>query len=120
MELEVAVHIAYPSGSSATTATDPVNLLFELSPRPHLAVMTGTCCANEGEANLGDISVITPRTSEPSLFAEIQHMTELWKLKDGSLVPEHLKKLPRSVFQQMVCLARIFAELQVSIQCMII
>ena len=75
--------------------------------------MTGTCCANEGAANLGDVCVITPR-SEVSLLAEIEHMTELWKLETGSLVPENLKP-PRSVFQQMVCLARIYAELQVCI-----
>ena len=80
--------------------------------------MTGTCCANEeGEAQLGDVCVITPYSEgvwgQSSLIAELQHMTELWRLKNGSSVPEDLK-LPQSIFQRMVCLARISHELQVS------
>ena len=93
--------------------TDPVDLLFQFSPRPHVAVMTGMCCANKGAANLGDVCVITSQ-SEVALLAEIEHTTELWKLEKGSLVPEDLKP-PRSVFQQMLCLARIYAELQVCV-----
>ena len=90
--------------------TDPVDLLFQFSPAPHVAVLTGTGCANSGEANLGDVVVVT--TSQPSLYAEVEHMIEVWKLQNETLVPEHLKP-PQSVFQQMVCLARIYTEVQV-------
>lgn len=96
--------------------TDPVDLLFQFSPRPHVTVMTGTCCANSGEANLGNVCVVTPISEgvwgQASLLAELQHMIELWRLRDGSLLPEDLKP-PRSVYQQLVCLTRISHELQV-------
>lgn len=112
LPMPLSIHIAYPSGPSTTTTTDPVNLLFQFSPVPHVAVMTGTCHANSGEANLGDVVVVTPRTGQSSLFAEVEHMIEVWKLQNETLVPENLKP-PQSVFQQMVCLARIYTELQV-------
>lgn len=114
----VTIHIAYPSSPTDTTMRDPVDLLYQFSPRPHIAIMTGTCCANTGEAGLGDVCVITPQSKgewgETSLMAEIQHMLEVWRLQHGSLVPEDLKP-PQSVFQKMVCLARIHMELQVRI-----
>ena len=77
--------------------------------------MTGTCCANTREgAQLGDVCVVRPRTEEGLLMAEIEHMLEVWRLEaGGSLVPEDLRPVPRSVYQQMVCLARISTELQV-------
>ena len=47
-------------------------------------------------------------------MAEIEHMLEVWRLEaGGSLVSEGLRPVPRSVYQQMVCLTRISTELQV-------
>ena len=93
----------------------PVDLLHQFTPRPHLLVMTGTCCANSrGEAQLGDVCVVRPGSHESSLVADLEHMVEVWRLETGgSLVPERLRPVPRGVYQQMVCLARISTELQV-------
>lgn len=89
------------------------DLLVEFSPQPHIAVMSGTCCANEGKANLGDV-VITTLRDPTSLSAELQHVTELWKIEDERFIYEKIEQPPpRSIFQQMVCLARVYAELQV-------
>ena len=93
--------------------TGPVDLLYQFSPRPHMVVTTGTCCANRGEAQLGDMCVVRSGNQQLSLFAELEHMLEVWRLESGgSLVPKELKP-PRSMYQQMVCLARIYAELEV-------
>ena len=108
-----SIHIAYPAVASTTKMRDPVDLLHQFTPRPHLLVMTGTGRANEGGAQLGDVCVVKPGNNEPSLVAEIEHMIDVWRLENGgSIVPEGLK-LPRSRYQEMVCLARISTELQV-------
>ena len=104
--------LAYPAVQSNTAMTDPVDLLHQLTPRPHFVVMTGTCCANRGDAQLGDVCVVRSGDRQLSLMAELEHKMEIWRMKHGSLVPQGLEP-PRSVYQQMVCLARIFTELQV-------
>ena len=113
----MSIHVAYPRESSRTPSmTDPVDLLMEFSPQPHIAVMSGTCCANEGKANLGDVVVTTLR-DPTSLSAELQYLTALWKIEDEKFLFENIEQHPpRSFFQQMVCLARVYAELQVIVK----
>ena len=108
------MYVAYPhepESAPTNTMTAPVDLLLKFSPQPHIAVMTGTCCASAGKANLGDL--VIPTLKEPTfLFTELQHVVEMWKLEGELSVPNNFSQ-PRSFFQQMVCLARIYAELHV-------
>ena len=80
---------------------DPVDLLFHFSPRPHVTVMTGVCCANEGEANLGDIVVVTPQNDLLHFFAELQHVMELWTIKEKIKLPPADIQQPSGLYTEL-------------------
>ena len=89
-------------------------LARSIRPKPCIAILSGTCIADKTTARLGDIAVIQHHTTS----AELQHMTELWKLQAkalwlrASLLRE---RRPRwSCAEQSLVLARLYLELNVS------
>lgn len=85
------------------------SMLKSFKPAPRIAVLSGTCIANEGDAQIGDVVVVT-RSKPWPVAAEVQHMTELWKLQGKLMFKE---KRPQSLYNQMVSLARLYLELKV-------
>ena len=99
--------------ATAPDARTVTSLLSNFSPKPWLAVLSGTCIANRGYASLGDVVVVTRSTPLP-VSAEVQHMTEIWRLKEeASGSKGQFPQNAHSRLQQMYFLARLYAELKV-------
>ena len=97
-------------------------ILEGIRPKVTLAVLSGTCVANEGVAELGDVVVMT-RNDRLAIVGELQHETELWRLVEaaGEGTPWYDESVIRirppqgSRTDEALILARLYAELNVSI-----
>ena len=99
----------YLSGQAVSALTRSIQ------PQPCIAILSGTCTADQTTAWLGDIAVIR----RDAISAELQHMTELWRLQEkalwlrGGLLRE---RRPRWSFaEQSLVLARLYLELNVTV-----
>jgi len=81
-------------------------------------VLTGGCTTTkEAATRPGDVVIITRSNSafRPH-FTELQHMTELWKLKGEALWQNVNNERPQHDHQTQA-LARLYAELKVGLLC---
>lgn len=89
-------------------------LAKSIQPQPWLAMLSGTCTADEATARLGDIAVIR----RDAVSAELQHVTELWRLQEKALwLRDGLLRERRpswSPAEQSLVLARLYLELNVA------